>query len=123
MANIFVIKKKINSFYNKIVKVSGDKSLSIRWVLFASLAKGKSRSFNLLKSDDVKASINAIKRLGIKVKFEKNFCEIYGKGLDGYKYRKNIVLNAKNSGTLGRLILGLLVNSCLLYTSPSPRDS
>ena len=111
MSNTFVIKKKINSFCNKTVKVSGDKSLSIRWVLFASLAKGKSRSFNLLNSDDVKASINAIKRLGIKVKFKKNFCEIYGKGLDGYKYRKNIVLNAKNSGTLGRLILGLLVNS------------
>ena len=111
MANIFVVKKKINSFYNKIIKVSGDKSLSIRWVLLASLAKGKSRSFNLLNSDDVKASINAIKKLGIKVKFKKNFCDIYGKGLDGYKYKKNIVLNAKNSGTLGRLILGLLVNS------------
>ena len=111
MANIFVVKKKINSFYNKIIKVSGDKSLSIRWVLLASLAKGKSRSFNLLNSDDVKASINAIKKLGIKVKFKKNFCDIYGEGLDGYKYKKNIVLNAKNSGTLGRLILGLLVNS------------
>ena len=111
MANIFVVKKKINSFYDKIVKVSGDKSLSIRWVLLASLAKGKSRSFNLLNSDDVKASINAIKKLGIKVKFKKNFCDIYGKGLNGYKYKKNIVLNAKNSGTLGRLILGLLVNS------------
>ena len=111
MANVFVIKKKISSFYNKNVKVSGDKSLSIRWVLLASLAKGKSRSFNLLYSDDVKTSINAIKRLGIKVKFKKNICEIYGKGLDGYKYKKNIVLNAKNSGTLGRLILGLLVNS------------
>ena len=111
MANTFVIKKKISSFYNKIVNVSGDKSLSIRWVLLASLANGKSRSFNLLNSDDVKASINAIRRLGIKVKFKKNFCEIYGKGLNGYKYKKNIVLNAKNSGTLGRLILGLLVNS------------
>ena len=111
MAKIFVIKKKISSFNNKIVKVSGDKSLSIRWVLLASLAEGKSRCFNLLNSDDVKASINAIKKLGIKVKFKKNFCDIYGKGLDGYKYKKNIVLNAKNSGTLGRLILGLLVNS------------
>ena len=111
MANTFVIKKKISSFYNKIVNVSGDKSLSIRWVLLASIANGKSRSFNLLNSDDVKASINAIRRLGIKVKFKKNFCEIYGKGLNGYKYKKNIVLNAKNSGTLGRLILGLLVNS------------
>ena len=111
MSDIFVIKKKINSFKNKIVKVSGDKSLSIRWVLLASLAEGKSKAFNLLYSDDVRASINAIKKLGIKVKLKKDFCEIYGKGLNGYKYKKNTTLNAQNSGTLGRLILGLLINS------------
>ena len=29
----------------------------------------------------------------------------------GYKYRKNLIINAENSGTLGRLILGFLVNS------------
>ena len=110
MPNIFVIKKKIKDFKNKIIKVNGDKSLSIRWVLLASLAEGRSKSFNLLLSEDVKASINSIKRLGIKVKLNENFCEIHGKGLDGYKYKSNIVLNAKNSGTLGRLILGLLVN-------------
>ena len=111
MSDIFVIKKKINSFYNKIVRVSGDKSLSIRWVLLASLAKGKSKALNLLYSDDVKASIKIIKKLGVKVKLKKDFCEIYGKGLNGYKYKKNIALNAQNSGTLGRLILGLLINS------------
>jgi len=111
MSNIFVIKKKINNFNNKTLRVSGDKSLSIRWVLLASLASGKSKSFNLLVSEDVKAAINAVKELGIKVKFKKKFCEIDGKGLDGYNYRKGIVINAKNSGTLGRLILGLLVNS------------
>ena len=111
MSDIFVIKKKINSFCNKIVRVSGDKSLSIRWVLLASLAKGKSRALNLLYSDDVRASINVIKKLGIKVKLKKDFCEIYGEGLNGYKYKKNITLNAQNSGTLGRLILGLLINS------------
>ena len=111
MSNIFVIKKKIRSFKNRVINVSGDKSLSIRWVLLASLADGKSKAFNLLNSDDVKATINAIKRLGIKVKLRKDFCEIYGKGLDGYEYKKNIVIDAKNSGTLGRLILGLLVNS------------
>ena len=111
MSDIFVIKKKINSFYNKIVRVSGDKSLSIRWVLLASLAKGKSKASNLLYSDDVKASINIIKKLNVKVKLKKDFCEIYGKGLNGYKYKKNTTLNAQNSGTLGRLILGLLINS------------
>ena len=111
MSNIFVVKKKINNFNKKIIEVSGDKSLSIRWVLLASLAKGKSRSFNLLDSEDVKASINAIKKLGIKVKIKKNFCEINGKGLNGYNYKKGTVINAENSGTLGRLILGLLINT------------
>ncbi len=111
MSNIYVIKKKISSFQNKIVKVTGDKSLSIRWVLLASIADGKSRSYNLLNSEDVKAAINAVKKLGIRVKFQKNFCEIYGMGLDGYNYKKNIVIDAKNSGTLGRLILGLLVDA------------
>jgi 3-phosphoshikimate 1-carboxyvinyltransferase len=38
-------------------------------------------------------------------------CEIWGLGINGFKYRKNIVLNAGNSGTLARLILGLLVHS------------
>ena len=66
MSNIFVIRKKIKSFYNKTVSVSGDKSLSIRWVLLASLADGKSKSFNLLKSDDVIASIDAIKNLHLR---------------------------------------------------------
>tara|TARA_A100000164_G_C21897417_1_gene768691 strand:- start:42 stop:1370 length:1329 start_codon:yes stop_codon:yes gene_type:complete len=111
MSNIYVIKKRINNFHNKIVRVSGDKSLSIRWVLLSSLAEGKSKSFNLLVSEDVKASIDAIRKLGIKVNLKKNFCEINGKGLDGYNYKTGIVINAKNSGTLGRLILGLLVNS------------
>jgi len=110
MPNSIIFKKKIKRF-NKTIRVSGDKSLSIRWVLLASIAEGKSKSFNILHSEDVKASIEAIKKLGIKVKLQKNFCEVFGKGLDGYNYKSNIVINAKNSGTLGRLILGLLVNT------------
>ena len=31
--------------------------------------------------------------------------------ISGYKYKKNITINAQNSGTLGRLILGLLINT------------
>ena len=93
---------------------SGDKSISIRWVLFSSLANGISKAKNLLMSEDVFAAINAIKKLGIKVKIKKkNECKIYGKGINGYKYKKNLTINAKNSGTLGRLILGLLINTPL----------
>ena len=110
MSKFLLIKKKILKF-NKRISVSGDKSLSIRWVLLASQAIGKSKSYNLLMSEDVLAALESIKKLGIKVKVHKNYCEIHGNGINGFKYKKNLILNAKNSGTLGRLILGMLVKS------------
>tara|TARA_Y100000768_G_scaffold379688_1_gene355756 strand:+ start:590 stop:1915 length:1326 start_codon:yes stop_codon:yes gene_type:complete len=110
MSNIVKIKKKIKVFKKTIV-VPGDKSLSIRWVLFSSLAEGTSTAKNLLLSEDVLAAIEAIKKLGIKVRINRKECKIFGKGIDGYRYKKNLTINAQNSGTLGRLILGLLVDS------------
>ena len=110
MSDIVKIKNKIRNFKKTII-VPGDKSLSIRWVLFASLGNGKSIAKNLLMSEDVMASIKAIKSLGIKVIIKKKQCVIFGKGVDGYKYKKNLTIDAQNSGTLGRLILGLLINS------------
>ncbi|WP_440681242.1 3-phosphoshikimate 1-carboxyvinyltransferase [Candidatus Pelagibacter sp. HIMB1623] len=110
MSKIISVNHKIKKF-KKIITVPGDKSLSIRWVLFSSLAKGTSKAKNLLMSEDVLAAIEAVKKLGIKVIIKKKECKIYGKGIDGYKYKKNLTIDAQNSGTLGRLILGLLVNS------------
>ena len=109
MSNLINVKKKIKTF-NKQIFVSGDKSLSIRWVLFSSIASGKSRAINLLLSEDVLAAINAVKKFGIKVNINRNLCTIFGKGINGYNNKKDIVINSKNSGTLGRLILGLLVD-------------
>ncbi len=111
MPNSIIIKKKIKKF-NKVISVTGDKSISIRWVLFSSLGQGVSRAKNLLISEDVLAAIKAVKKLGIKVKLQKkNECKIFGKGINGYVYKKNLTIDAQNSGTLGRLILGLLVDT------------
>ena len=99
------------SRYNKTLSIDGDKSLSIRWALLASQSYAKSKSQNLLLSEDVINTLNCLKKLGIKIKLKKNFCEIKGRGLNGFKYKKNLLLDAGNSGTLGRLILGLLVHS------------
>ena len=110
MPNSIIVNKKIRAF-NKKITVSGDKSISIRWVLFSSLGNGISSAQNLLMSEDVIAAINAIKKLGIKVQYNKRICKVYGKGVDGYQFKKGLVINAENSGTLGRLILGLLINT------------
>ena len=110
MINSIVIKKKLKNFNKKIV-VSGDKSISIRWVLFASLASGNSKAQNLLISEDVKAAIKTVRKLGIKVILNNKFCKIFGKGINGFNYKRKLTLNAENSGTLGRLILGFLINT------------
>ncbi len=110
MKNTIHIKKTINKF-NKVLKIEGDKSLSIRWALLASQATGKSISENLLKSEDVLNTLSCLKKLGVKVRFVKKRCEMIGVGLNGFIYKKNITLNSGNSGTFGRLILGLLVHS------------
>ena len=110
MPSYLSINKRIDSF-NKKILVSGDKSLSIRWVLLASQAVGKSKAYNLLMSEDVIAALEAIKKLGIKVLIKKKYCEILGKGLNNFTYENGLIIDAKNSGTLGRLILGLLIKS------------
>jgi len=110
MTNMLKINKCIQPF-NKTIVVDGDKSLSIRWVLLASQSSGSSKAYNLLMSQDVMAAIESVKKLGIEVNIYKNYCEIIGNGINGFKYKGKIIIDAKNSGTLGRLILGLLIKS------------
>ena len=110
MSNLIKINKKNFSFNEKIT-MDGDKSLSIRWALLASQAIGKSRAYKILRSEDVISALNCLKKLGIKISLKKKYCEIIGKGLNSFTYKKNTILNVGNSGTLGRLILGLLVHA------------
>ena len=99
-----------NSF-KKSITIDGDKSISIRALLLGSQAYGKSFIENILLSEDIINSINCLKKLGTKISLNKNNCSVYGKGLNGFKYKKNIILDAGNSGTFARLILGLLIKS------------
>ncbi len=110
MSKHIYINKKIQP-YDKKIQVSSDKSLSIRTVLLASQAVGISKISNLLESEDVLNTLKTIKKLGIKYKKKKNYYEIYGFGLNSFNPKNNTVINAGNSGTLGRLILSLLIKT------------
>ena len=110
MGKKIFINNRYNSF-KKTITIDGDKSISIRALLLASQAHGKTFIKNILLSEDIINSINCLKKLGIKISFNKKNCYIYGKGINGFDYKKNIILNAGNSGTFARLILGLLVKS------------
>ena len=110
MKNYVLINGKIKKFKKKIT-VSADKSLSIRWVLMAAQAIGKSIAYNLLNSDDVNNALIAVKKLGVKVIKKKNLCQINGVGLNGFSLKNNTIIDAGNSGTLARLIIGMLAKS------------
>ena len=109
MAKI-VIQKKIKDF-NKVINIDSDKSLSIRSLLISSQSYGVCKIKNISKSGDILSTVRGLKKLGIKIKFINNICYVYGNGLNGYNYKKNISIDAGNSGTFARLILGLLVQT------------
>ena len=110
MTNQIKIFNKINPF-KKTIEVTSDKSLSIRAVLLASQAVGVSTISNILESEDVLNSIKSIKKLGIECKKIDNKYKILGYGLNGFDIKKKTTIDAGNSGTLARLILGLLIKS------------
>ena len=110
MNKVFKITKTIKPF-KKTISIEGDKSISIRWALLASKSEGKSTALNLLRSEDVLSTLNCLKKLGVKVFLTKRICKIQGVGLNGFSFKKNCVLDAGNSGTLSRLILGLLIHT------------
>ena len=110
MKNSIKISGTIEPF-KETISVDGDKSISIRWLLLASQAEGKSKAYGILKSEDVLSTINCLRKLGVKIFLNSKYCEVVGVGLNGFKIKKNLTLNAGNSGTLARLILGLLIHS------------
>ena len=83
MKKFISIKKKITKF-NKIIIVDGDKSISIRSLIFASLATGKSKIKNLLESEDVLSAVNCLKVLGVKINKKKNHYLVKGVGINKF---------------------------------------
>ena len=103
-----VLGKKIKSF-KKTIKVDPDKSISIRSFLIGSISQNISSNKNVLESEDVLSTINCLKKLGVKIKRKgKSNYLVYGKGLGSLDSRTIAELNFGNSGTLARLLIGIL---------------
>ena len=103
-----LINKKISQF-NKSFQVDSDKSISIRSFLISSISQNISRVTNVLESEDVLSTIMCLKKLGVRIlKKKPGFYFIYGKGLGSLAVKKNTTLNFGNSGTLARLLIGIL---------------
>ncbi len=101
------IRNKISPF-KKIIKVDSDKSISIRSFLIGSISHGITCVENSLESEDVFSTIKCLKKLGVKIRRKNKKYFVYGKGLGSLVAKKNLKLNFGNSGTLARLLTGIL---------------
>ena len=95
--------------FKKTINVDADKSISIRSLLIGAVSQNISNAKNVLESQDIFSSINCLKKLGVRIKkLKKGYYSIYGKGLGSLNLGKNEKLNFGNSGTLARLLIGIL---------------
>ena len=93
------------------IKVPGDKSISHRALIIGSTVNGKIRIRNLLESEDVLATANALKKLDVKInKISNDEWEVFGNGI-GCLEGSNPLLDMGNSGTGARLLMGLVAGS------------
>jgi len=106
-----VINKPIDNF-RKNITVDSDKSISIRSFLIGSICEGISSIKNVLESEDVFSTINCLRKLNIKILYLGNKTyKIFGRGLGSYTAKSSLKLNFGNSGTLARLITGIIAST------------
>jgi 3-phosphoshikimate 1-carboxyvinyltransferase len=92
-----------------LLKVPGDKSISHRVIMLASIASGSSRIGGLASSADCQATLQCIRSLGVRVQDAGPQFVIHGQGLFGYRPTATAVrLDAANSGSTIRMLTGLL---------------
>lgn len=90
-----------------IVALPGDKSISHRYAMLASLAEGDSKITNYSTGADCHSTLGCVRALGIGVEEEGTTVTIHGRGLHGWKQPEHD-LDAGNSGSTIRMLSGLL---------------
>ncbi|HEV2289953.1 MAG TPA: 3-phosphoshikimate 1-carboxyvinyltransferase [Candidatus Acidoferrales bacterium] len=104
-----VAKKRIRpaQAFSGVLMVPGDKSISHRYAIVASLAEGRSEIANFSAAADCRSTLNCLRGLGVQIEEKGNGVIIEGKGLAGWKAPRK-ALDAGNSGTTMRLLAGAL---------------
>ena len=98
------------------VTVPGDKSISHRAIMFASLAVGESRIEGLLEGEDVLTTAAAMRAMGATVERADNgVWTVHGVGVGGL-LQPDAALDMGNSGTSTRLLMGLVASHPLTAT-------
>ena len=93
---------------NARVELPGSKSISNRSLILSVMTDSEVVLTNILDSEDVNLMQNALKKLGIHIKKEKNLLKINGTG--GVIPNKKGTINVGNAGTIARFLTCLLAS-------------
>lgn len=97
---------------NSIISLPGDKSISHRSIMLASIARGVSRITNLNDGEDLQSTIKAMQSCGALIKQDKDLIVVTGSSLAN----PNEPIDCGNSGTTSRLLTGLLSSQHLSFS-------
>jgi 3-phosphoshikimate 1-carboxyvinyltransferase len=97
------------------VRVPGDKSISHRYALLASIAQGRSRLEGFAPGADCRSTLGCLAALGVDMGRAGDTVTIIGRGLRAFRSPAS-PLDAGNSGTTARLLAGLLAFQPLSVT-------
>lgn len=89
------------------IRVPGDKSISHRSIMLASIAEGTSHISGFLQGEDSLNTMRSFQAMGVDIKRVADQITVKGVGLHGLKQPASS-LDMGNSGTAMRLLLGLL---------------
>lgn len=89
------------------IRVSGDKSISHRSIIFGSLATGETKVYDILRGEDVLSTIQVFRDLGVSIQDDGDVIRIQGVGFQSLQV-PTAPLDMGNSGTSIRLISGVL---------------
>jgi 3-phosphoshikimate 1-carboxyvinyltransferase len=89
------------------ITLPGDKSISHRYAMLASIAEGDSRILNYSTGADCRSTLNCMRALGVEITGEDTEFVVHGKGLDGLR-APAADLDAGNSGSTIRMLSGIL---------------
>src|SRR5262245_46422777 len=110
---------KINYFNSKLIKIiptsnicgdfqlPGDKSISHRSAIIASLGEGQSRLRNYSSARDCQNTLDCLEELGVKITRGEESIIIEGAGIGGLREASKM-LDAGNSGSTVRMLAGVL---------------
>src|SRR5579863_9267394 len=91
---------------NGAVVLPGDKSISHRYGMLASLAEGTSKIRNYSTGADCQSTLACMRALGISIDAGEEIA-VHGKGLEGLSAPAEM-LDAGNSGSTIRMLSGIL---------------